>query len=124
MLLVEDQGVRVFDSESSQLRAREVISKSRVQYAIPVTKPDGKTLELDDGDLEMVDSEAANGMKNTQATDGVRKRKGTMNGLEIPVKFVKYHFDENSVKEKFHSLSNGDGLSSEGEMGNSISMET
>lgn len=126
MLLVEDQGVRVFDCEISKLRAKEVIDKSRVQYVIPVTKPDCKTLH--DGDLEMVDSvdavsvaDTVDGMINTQATDGPRKRKGTMDGLEIPVKFVKYHFDENSVKEKFPSLGNDDGLISESEVDNPVS---
>ncbi|XP_062097702.1 uncharacterized protein LOC133803617 isoform X2 [Humulus lupulus] len=123
MLLVEERGVRVFDCEISKLQAKGVICKSRVEYVLPETKPDEKTLAS--GDLVMVDSVdnvsmAINGIINTVAFDGTRKRKGTVDGTGtgIQVKFVKYHFDENSVKKGFHSSGSDGSLSSESEVDN------
>lgn len=123
MLLVEEQGVRVFDCEISKLRAKGVCN-SRVQFVLPVTKPDENT--LGSGDLEMVDSVdtlsvVADGLINTQATDGTRKRKGTVDGTGIHVKFFRYHFHENSVKKGFPSFGSDDSLSSESEVDNPVS---
>ncbi|PON76697.1 SNF2 domain protein [Parasponia andersonii] len=123
MLLVEEQGVRVFDCDISKLRAKGVICESRVEFMLPVTKPDGKT--QDTGDLEMVDSVntvsvAADGTINTQATDGARKRKGTVDGMGVQVKFVRYYFDEEYVKKGFPSLGSDDSLSSESEVDNPV----
>lgn len=124
MLLVEEHGVQVFDCEISKLRAKGVICKSRVEYVLPLTKPDGQS--LDSVDLEMVDSVgpvsvAADDMISTQAADGTRKRKGMVEGTGIQVKFVKYHFHENSVKKEFPSLGSNDSLSSESEVDNPVS---
>ncbi|OMO86586.1 hypothetical protein COLO4_21041 [Corchorus olitorius] len=137
LLVIEGQGVTIFECDISKVYARAVVCKSRVEYEIPVVKTNGKNMgenlfhlvhegkddKKPDGDMEMIDSIdtfplAAPGlMKST--TDVVRKRKEESNGEEEkPVKFVKYHFHENLVKEKLLSLVNDDGLSSGSEVDN------
>uniref|UniRef100_A0A803QTR2 Uncharacterized protein n=1 Tax=Cannabis sativa TaxID=3483 RepID=A0A803QTR2_CANSA len=122
MLLVEEQGVRVFDCEISKLQAKGVICKSRVEYVLPETKPDEK--KLDSNDLVMVDSVdnvssmALNGIIDTVAFDGTRKRKGTVDETGIQVKFLKYQFHENSAKKEFPFFGSDGSLSSESEVDN------
>ncbi|KAK8513647.1 hypothetical protein V6N13_002379 [Hibiscus sabdariffa] len=131
LLIIEDQGVKIFECDVSKVYAKAVLCKSRVEYEIPVDKISGKYLGEDlacmvherkedkkaDGDLEMIDSmdtvplPAPCLMKST-AADGVRKRKeGSAVEGEIPVKFIKYHICENLGREKILPLANGDGLS-------------
>ncbi|KAL5558764.1 hypothetical protein UlMin_034975 [Ulmus minor] len=117
MLLVEDQGLQIFDSYDYKVRARAVICKSRVECVLPVTNPDGKNME--GSDLEMADSTdtvsvAADGMIDSTA-NGMRKRKGMIDGEELQVKFFKYC--QKSVREL---LGNDDGLSSESEVDNPV----
>ncbi|PPR89651.1 hypothetical protein GOBAR_AA31032 [Gossypium barbadense] len=132
LLIVEDQGVRIFECDISKVYAKAVLCKSRVEYEIPVDKISGKYSaenpacmvherkedKTADNDLEMIDSmdtvrlSAPCSMKSTAAADGVRKRKeGSNIEEEIPVKFIKYHLRENSVTDKLLSLANDDGLS-------------
>ena len=118
MLLVEDQGVQIFDSYDYKVRARAVICKSRVECVLPVTNPDGKNME--GSDLEMADSMdtvsvAADGMIDSTTANGMRKRKGMIGGEELQVKFFKYY--QKSVREL---LGNDDGLSSESEVDNPV----
>lgn len=57
----------------------------------------------DDTDLEMID------LVDTEfsTTDGIRKRKEGRNiEAEIPVKLVKYNFQDNSLSERFSPLGN------------------
>ncbi|XP_021277575.1 uncharacterized protein LOC110411652 [Herrania umbratica] len=143
LLIIEDQGVRIFECDISKVYAKAVLCKSRAEYEIPVVKTNGKILGQNfvymvhegreakkaDGDLEMIDSmdtvplTAPCLMKSTP-TDGVRKRKeGSNVEEEIPVKFVKYHFHENLVREKLLSLAKDDGLSSGSEVDNPASDE-
>lgn len=142
LLIVEDQGVRVFDFDISKIYAKTVICKSRVGYDFPVIMPNDKSLFEnlflntdnerwqwnDDGDLEMVDIVdteflADTCMMKSTAIDGTRKRKEGRNiEGEIPVKVVKYNFHDNSLSE-FSASSNEDGLSSGSEVDNPISDE-
>ncbi|GMI81400.1 hypothetical protein like AT5G11780 [Hibiscus trionum] len=139
LLIIEDQGVKIFECDISKVYAKAVLCKSRVEYEIPVDKISGKYLGEDlacmvherkedkeaDSDLEMIDSmdtvplPAPCSMKST-AADGVRKRKegSTVEG-EIPVKCIKYHLCENLRREKLLPLAIGDGLS----CGNSPSLD-
>ncbi|KAG4144559.1 hypothetical protein ERO13_D05G044800v2 [Gossypium hirsutum] len=132
LLIVEDQGVRIFECDISKVNAKAVLCKSRVEYEIPVDKISSKYSaenlacmvherkedKTADNDLEMIDSidmvplSAPCSMKSTAAADGVRKRKeGSNIEEEIPVKFIKYHLCENLVTDKLFSLANDDGLS-------------
>ncbi|KAE8700392.1 hypothetical protein F3Y22_tig00110557pilonHSYRG00315 [Hibiscus syriacus] len=131
LLIIEDQGVKIFECDISKVYAKAVLCKSRVEYEIPVDKISGQYLGEDlagmfhemkedkkaDSDLEMIDSTdtvpspAPCLMKSTTA-DGVRKRKeGSTVEWEIPVKFIKYQLCENLGREKLLPLANGDGLS-------------
>ncbi|MBA0594182.1 hypothetical protein Gorai_011097 [Gossypium raimondii] len=132
LLIVEDQGVRIFECDISKVYAKAVLCKSRVEYEIPVDKISSKYSaenlacmvherkedKTADNDLEMIDSmatiplSAPCSMKSIAAADGVRKRKeGSNIKEEIPVKFIKYHLCENLVTDKLLSLANDDGLS-------------
>lgn len=95
---MEDQGVRVCDSEISKIRAKGVTCSSRFACALPVSQPDN-------GDLDMVDLE-----EDTPRIEGQRKRKGTMVGSESQVKSVKFQAHDGSA-----------GLSCASEMGNPVS---
>ncbi|KAK4853590.1 hypothetical protein QYF36_011292 [Acer negundo] len=144
LLIVEDQGVRVFDCEIAKTYAKAVICKSRVEYDLRAimsndnnlngnisfcNDDEGRGGDKGDGDLEMVDSVdneflAAPGLMKSTMSDGTRKRKeGSNIEGEIPVKFVKYHFHDKSVSEKFSPLGNDDGLSSGSEVDNPVSDE-
>lgn len=137
LLIIEDQGVRVFECDIYKIYAKAVLCKSRVEYEIPVVKTKGKYLgenlvcrvhegiedKKADGDLEMIDSmdtvplSAPDLMKST--TDAVRKRKeGSNIEKEVPFKFVKYQFHDNLVREKLLPLTSDDGLSSGSEVDN------
>ncbi|KAK2646159.1 hypothetical protein Ddye_021354 [Dipteronia dyeriana] len=144
LLIVEDQGARVFDCEIAKTYANAVICKSGVQYDLRAimsndnnlngnisfcNDDEGRGGDKGDGDLEMVDSVdneflAAPGLMKSTVTDGTRKRKeGSNIEGEIPVKFVKYHFHDKSVSEKFSPSGNDDGLSSGSEVDNPVSDE-
>ncbi|XVF35354.1 hypothetical protein REPUB_Repub18cG0138500 [Reevesia pubescens] len=143
LLIIEDQGVRIFECDISKVYAKAVLCKSRVDYEIPFVKANGKYVgenlvymvhegkedKKADADLEMVDSMdtvpfSAPGLMKSTATDGVRKRKkGSNTEEEIPAKFVKYHLHENLVRVKLLSLVNDDGLSSGSEVDNPASDE-
>ncbi|XP_022728876.1 uncharacterized protein LOC111284486 [Durio zibethinus] len=132
LLIIEDQGVRVFECDISKVYAKAVLCKSRVEYEIPVVRTNGKNMgenlvymvcegkeaKKADGDVEMIDSMeivsfAPPGLMKPAATDGVRKRKeGSNIEEEIPVKFVKYQLQENLVRDELLLLANDDGLSS------------
>ncbi|XVE97660.1 hypothetical protein REPUB_Repub03eG0037900 [Reevesia pubescens] len=143
LLIIEDQGVRIFDCDISKVYAKAVLCKSRVDYETPVIKTNGKYLvenlvymvhegkedKKADGDIEVVDAMdtvplSAPGLIKATATDGVRKRKEESNiEEEIPVKFVKYDLPENLVREKLLSLANDYGLSNGSEVDNPASDE-
>lgn len=131
LLIVEEQGVRVFDPDITKVQAKAAICKSRVEYVLPELKPNGNSLnesplfssaevrEEDkfDGDLEMADSVdtaflVADDMITTTATDGTRKRKeGIKDEKEPQVKFVKHHFHATSVRETCLPIGKDDGFS-------------
>lgn len=132
LLILEEQGVRVFDCDISKLQVKAVICKSKVEYVLPELKPEDKNLDGNplfssaedvreedkfDGDLEMTDSVetallVADGMMNSTANNGTRKRKeGTQDEEEPYFKFVKYHFHENLVRERCSCMGKGDGFS-------------
>ncbi|KAG7941272.1 hypothetical protein I3843_16G031200 [Carya illinoinensis] len=143
LLIVEDQGIKVFDCEISKLQAKAVICKSRLEYVVSEFKPEGKNLDENllfrstkleiedkfDCDLEMADAVEStflwdDGMMKATAADGTRKRKeGITDDMELQVKFGKYHFHENSVKEKCLPMGTNDGLSSESEVDNPVPMK-
>ena len=143
LLIIEDQGVRIFECDIFKVYARAALCKSRVEYEIPVVKNNGKYLgenlvcrvhegkedKKADGDLEMIDSMdtvplSAPGLMTSTTTDAVRKRKeGSNIEEEIPVKFVKYRLHENLVRQKLSPLANDDGLSSGSEVDNLASDE-
>lgn len=118
LLVVEEQGVRVFDFDITKIYAKAIICKSRVEYDLSVINPNDKSLfkslflnsdcerrwqHKDDTDLEMID------LVDTEfsTTDGIRKRKEGRNiEAEIPVKLVKYNFQDNSLSERFSPLGN------------------
>ncbi|XP_031285256.1 uncharacterized protein LOC116143950 [Pistacia vera] len=143
LLVVEEQGIGVFDFDITKIYAKTVIFKSTVEYDRPVIMPNDKSLfgslflntdnerrwqDKDDSDLEMVDfvdtEFLADPCMMKSTTDSTRKRKEGRNiEGEIPVKFVKYNFHDNSVSEKFSPLGNEDGVSSGSEVDNPISDE-
>ncbi|XP_030552561.1 uncharacterized protein LOC115756787 [Rhodamnia argentea] len=124
LLIVEDLGIRVFDSDILKLHAKAVVCKSRIEHdnAFILSPYNEGVVEdiIDDADLDMVDSMDATFMAYTcpvvLASDGTRKRKdGRKEEGEIPVKFLKSHIHENVAKSNiFHSCV-GDGLSSRNE---------
>ncbi|KAL5838610.1 hypothetical protein ACOSQ3_015779 [Xanthoceras sorbifolium] len=142
LLIVEDQGIRVFDCEITKTCAKAVMCKSGVEYDLRVimsninnlngnilfyNDDEGRGRDKGDGDVDMVgsvDNEflAAPGLMKSTVTDGTRKRKeGTNIEGEIQVKFVKYHCHNNSACEKFLPSGNDDGLSSGSEVDNPVS---
>ncbi|XP_010049173.2 uncharacterized protein LOC104437827, partial [Eucalyptus grandis] len=136
LLIVEDLGIRVFDSDILKLHAKAVVCKSRIEYELPDFKLRGDNFEdafvlspykegivedtIDDADLDMVDSEDATFTAYTcpvvLTSDGTRKRKdGRKEEGNIPVKFLRSHIHENVAKcNVFHSCV-GNGLSSRNE---------
>ncbi|XVE70940.1 hypothetical protein DITRI_Ditri10aG0110100 [Diplodiscus trichospermus] len=143
LLIVEDQGVRIFECDISKVYAKAVLCKSRFEYEIPVVETNGKYFgenlvcrvhegkedKKADGGIEMIDSMdtaplSAPGLMESTTTDAVRKRKeGSNIEEEIPVKLVKYCLHENLVREKLLPLANDDGLSSGSEVENPASDE-
>ncbi|XP_059454454.1 uncharacterized protein LOC132184734 isoform X2 [Corylus avellana] len=143
LLILEEQGVRVFDCDILKLQVKAVICKSKVECVLPELKPEGKNLDEKprfsssedvreedkfDGDVEMTDSVEtallrADGMMKTTATNGTRKRKeGTQDEEEPYFKFVKNHFHESSVREKCSCMGKDDGFN-RSEMDNSVSVK-
>ncbi|XP_059657081.1 uncharacterized protein LOC132303714 [Cornus florida] len=136
-LVLEDQGVRVFDHSISKHLSKVVICKSRVDYELSEHKLDCRNQNENEGrggdivceDQEMVDSVgdvifAASWTVNLSATNGIRKRnEGTGDEEERCVKLVKYNPHENSVGERVLPFSEDDDLSSGSEVENPISDE-
>ncbi|KAA8525177.1 hypothetical protein F0562_006959 [Nyssa sinensis] len=142
LIVLEAQGVRVFDNHISKLHAKVVIHKSGMECEHPEFKPDctnpyenifyvenkGQREDKVDEDQEMVDSvgdtfSAASCTVNSTATGGIRKRKeGMKDEGETRVKLIKYNFHETSVGQKFLPFSDDDvdGLSSGSEVDNPV----
>lgn len=144
LLIVEDQGVRVFDSDISKIYAKAIICKSRTEYELLGTKLDGKNLDETclfntvnegkgedkvDGDLEMVDSAdtmllAAPGLMELRATNDARKRKEEGNEeMDKRVKFFKCNLSNNLAREKVWTFRDNDGLGSGSEVYNPLPVE-
>uniref|UniRef100_A0A5B7BGU9 Uncharacterized protein n=1 Tax=Davidia involucrata TaxID=16924 RepID=A0A5B7BGU9_DAVIN len=139
LMVLEDQGVIVFDHNISKLLAKVVTCKLRVDSEHSESKPDcknrddsifyiekeGRREDKVDEDQEMVDSvgdtfSAASCTVNI-TTNGIRKRKeGMRDEGETRVKLIKYNFHETSVGEKFLPFSDDDGLSSGNEFENPV----
>lgn len=121
LLVLEDQGVRVFDHLNSKLRAREIICKSGAEFLQPAKVSDGKNLDVNFfnnatnvmdvdpsvGDFDMVDSMATAAVQATSITlngNGIengRKRKECMNDKgDMRVKFLRQHLHDNPLREK------------------------
>ncbi|KGN55323.1 uncharacterized protein LOC101207241 [Cucumis sativus] len=121
LLVLEDQGVRVFDHSNSKLRARETICKSEAEFVQPAKVSDGMNLDvkffnnasnvMDEdpsvGDFDMVDSMATAAVQATSITlngNGIengRKRKECMTDKEdMRVKFLRQHLHDNPLREK------------------------
>lgn len=113
LLVVEDQGLTVFDGENANLRAKAKYLTSTTDYVPPVIKsfcycpdktlflhsPHGETEEntLDANDIEMADPMDAMVLAST---DGTRKRKeGIVDETKTQVKYMRCQFQETSVRE-------------------------
>ncbi|KDP34113.1 hypothetical protein JCGZ_07684 [Jatropha curcas] len=143
LLTLEDQGVRVFDSDTSKMYAKTAIGKSKIEHGLSI-RPEGKNLieshfshcsnevktdDKVDGDLEMLDSEgamllAAPRLLKAVETYGTRKRKdGRKDEEDKQVKFVKCNINDNLVAEKVSPLEYDDALNSGSEVDNPVSDE-
>ena len=118
LLVLEDQGVRVFDHLNSKFRARDIISKSGAEFLQPdgknnpdVSFPNSVTNAMDEdpsvGDFDMVDSvatAAAQGTSITLTANGIengRKRKDCMNDKgDMRIKFLRQHLHDSPLREK------------------------
>ncbi|KAG6591457.1 hypothetical protein SDJN03_13803, partial [Cucurbita argyrosperma subsp. sororia] len=118
LLVLEDQGVRVFDHLNSKFRARDIISKSGAEFLQPdgknnsdVNFPNSITNAMDEdpsvGDFDMVDSvatAAAQGTSITLTANGIengRKRKDCMNDKgDMRIKFLRQHLHDSPLREK------------------------
>lgn len=116
LLVLEDQGVRVFDHLNSKFRARDIISKSGAEFL----QPDGKNnsdvnfpnsvtnaMDEDPSDFDMVDlvaTAAAQGTSITLTANGIengRKRKDCMNDKgDMRIKFLRQHLHDSPLREK------------------------
>lgn len=145
LLIVEDEGSRVFDSGISKIYAKAIICKSRTECELLVDKSGGKNLNENhffypgkelkaedkvDGDLEMVDSAdtmllGAPGLMRLTETDGIRKRKeGRNDEGDKRVKFFKCQLGDKLTKEeKVWPLCDGGGFCSGSEIYNPLSVE-
>ncbi|WCJ29576.1 hypothetical protein M5689_011201 [Euphorbia peplus] len=135
LLILEDEGLRVFDDDISKIYAKAIISKSRKGYFVAESDwkhsvycgdYEGRGEEKVDSDLEMVDSEETTliaGNLKTSATNGTKKRKeGMKDEMNRQVKVVKCHIDDNSVTENGYPLDD-EALSSGSEVDNPSSDE-
>ncbi|EEF45807.1 hypothetical protein RCOM_0798260 [Ricinus communis] len=130
LLIVEDKGVQVFDSDISKIYVKTIISKP-IEYRFFEVKSDGQNLGENhfsckedkgenkvDGDLEMVDSEdtmflAAPAVLKVTAASGTRKRKEERKDEEgKQIKFVKGHLYDNLARETLKPSDDYDALSS------------
>ncbi|XP_022982354.1 uncharacterized protein LOC111481209 [Cucurbita maxima] len=111
LLVLENQGVRVFDHLNSKFRAREITCKSGAEFVEAATKvPDVRNVMDEDdsvGDFDMVDSvalAAAQGTYmslDTNGNENGRKRKECMNDKgDTRVKFLRKHLHDNPLREK------------------------
>lgn len=139
LLIVEDQGVRVFDCDNLRTSARFAICESSIEFKLPAIVSNGKLVKDDvfaydenegrgqdkvDSDLEMADYVEAGltnapGSLRSMLTDNTKKRKeGRDIEGEAPCKFAKFY-----LYEKLLHFGNDDGLSSGSEVDNPISDE-
>ncbi|XP_015573064.2 uncharacterized protein LOC8275619 [Ricinus communis] len=139
LLIVEDKGVQVFDSDISKIYVKTIISKP-IEYRFFEVKSDGQNLGENhfsckedkgenkvDGDLEMVDSEdtmflAAPAVLKVTAASGTRKSKEERKDEEgKQIKFVKGHLYDNLARETLKPSDDYDALSSCSEVDNPAS---
>ncbi|OWM86579.1 uncharacterized protein LOC116189631 [Punica granatum] len=124
LLIVEDLGVKVFDSNILKLHAKAVVCKSRGEHELPVFKLDtvenahdgfllthsGELREDHHGDLEMVDSanlsliSSTGSMDQTTCEDTRKRKDGRKDEKEVPTKFIKSHLHENVARCRFFPL--------------------
>lgn len=134
LLVLQNQGIRVFDQDVSELHAKAAICMSRADYELPAFKPADDNTFFDIGnvatgkdkvaeDQEMVHllhnpfSAAACVVKST-ATHGRRKREEEMNEEATPNKIVKYNSHENSYPVNVLPFTGGDALITGSEVNN------
>ncbi|XP_011081696.1 uncharacterized protein LOC105164680 [Sesamum indicum] len=124
LLVLEEQGIRVFDHSMSQLRAKAEKCLSRADSEPPELKLLGENLNQDiflynkndaNTDQEMGDP-SINGFPDAfclmnKKIDASRKRKEALSGLhESRIKQVKRDIFGGSLGEKFQSISSDNGL--------------
>ncbi|KAI4337126.1 hypothetical protein L6164_015576 [Bauhinia variegata] len=120
LLLVEDQGLVVFDGDTAKLRAKAKVCTSRTEYVFPVVRHFHNDLDSNllgnsiygateedkfGGDIEMVDSMdtmilAADNRMSSNTADGTRKREEMLEDeTKSQVKFMRCQFHGNSMRE-------------------------
>ncbi|KAF7817396.1 uncharacterized protein G2W53_031365 [Senna tora] len=121
LLVVEDQGLTVFDGDTAKLRIKAKYFTSTTEHLLPFIQNScyntdknlflhslhGGTEEdkLDANDIEMADPMDtmvlnADDRMNTTSTNGTRKRKEEIvDETKTQVKFMRCQFQENSVRE-------------------------
>lgn len=127
LLLLEDQGIRVFPEDVLRLHAKAEFYRSGVNRALPSLNPaDENTYSLENGvyvgnkvfgDQEMVLLPASACLMNQTNSHGRRKREEEMTEEASRNKIVKLNSYENSVTEKFMPVFVNDALMS----GNGVS---
>ncbi|CAI9759623.1 unnamed protein product [Fraxinus pennsylvanica] len=122
LLVLEDQGFRVFDHETSTLHAKAVTCSTRMDGEFPEIKPDEKNLKQNmlvypengcnkDKKMDGLSSKGFPAYVYTRnpRIDGCRKRKDGLNDVrESRVKHVKYDFLGSSFSEKLLPFPNDD----------------
>lgn len=110
LLVLDDQGIRIFDDNVFKFHAKAAISKPTVDYELPEFKPNNENQSLDsffhtgneanrenevNGDQEMVDSlDHEFSVEVSPATNGRRKREEGFVNEGLPrIKLVKYNID-------------------------------
>ncbi|XP_057959210.1 uncharacterized protein LOC131151806 isoform X3 [Malania oleifera] len=142
LLILEDQGVRLFD-HIFKFHDKAIVYKSRADQEFSVFEPDIRSLDnvflpndskgeekvevvVDQATVGSVDAVflAATCTSKLTGADRRRKRKeGDRVEGKTQAKFVKYHLDEMSIGQKFLSSGDEDGLSSGNEVENLVSDE-
>ncbi|GLT97286.1 hypothetical protein SLE2022_148590 [Rubroshorea leprosula] len=106
LLIVQDQGLEIFESDICKIYAKAVVCKPTVEYNIPAVNL------------------AAPGLLKSTPINGVRKREeGSKVEGQKPFKCVKFASHDNSMIEKLFPLVNDGGLSSGSEVDNPVSDE-
>ncbi|KAJ1442778.1 hypothetical protein SESBI_00658 [Sesbania bispinosa] len=135
LLVVEEQGLAIFDGETAKHIAKADFFTERTECMLPVSKhffnsvdknpflnsiKGGTEADKVDSDIEMHDtvdtvSLSADDRMSTASTDGTRKRKeGIDDDAKTQLKFMRCQFHENSMREnsfmfrqQFDALDNG-----------------